>query len=446
MKAFKAYDIRGVFNQDWNAEDAYKIGFFLPSLLKAKDILVGRDIRISSDEIFSALSRGISDAGAHVTDLGLCTTPMVYWATAKLGFAGSVQITASHNPKQYNGLKVSGQGAIPIGYDTGLHKIKHWIETEPVKPASRSGSIRSLDILDDYQRFLSAYVPDFGDFKLAIDASNGMAGLLIDKLFGSGPDYINLVPDGNFPNHDPNPLELKNVAPLSQMVSDGNYDLGIIFDGDADRVMFVDEKGSFISPDLMIAVLGHHFLHSGQKTRVLQDIRTSRSVGEYLEGMGAEMHTWRVGRAYASPKLKEIDGLFGGELAGHYYFKEFYYSDSGILASLLITKVLAKQKRLGQPVSEFLHGIQKYVGTGEINYEIADKSAAIEAVSTFFTELESPIRRMDFDGIRLDYPDWWMNIRPSNTEPYLRFIAEASTEEQLKQIQGRVEEILQPYR
>lgn len=442
MQAFKAYDIRGIYQQDWNKDDAYKIGCFLPRLLKTNEILVGRDVRLSSDEIFNSLSRGIMDAGATTYDLGQCTTPMVYWATAKLKFKGSVQITASHNPKEYNGLKVSGPGAMPIGYEAGLKNLQNWMESEDPVVVSHKGEMKSLDVRKDYLSFLRAYKPDLRGFKLAIDGSNGMAGMFIEEIFGSGADYINIKPDGNFPGHDPNPLELKNIQQISSKVSKADYDLGIIFDGDADRVMFVDERGKFISPDLMIAVLGDYFLKGGGTHRVLQDIRTSRSVVEYLQPLGAEMFTWRVGRAFATPELKRINGLFGGELAGHYYFRDFFYSDSGILASMIVCDVLARKKAEGLSVADFISHISNYHSSGELNFIIQNKETAIEEVIRHFQERQKPISIMDFDGYRLDYKDYWINIRPSNTEPYLRFIAEAKTKDQLDEIVGEVTGIL----
>jgi len=338
MKAFKAYDIRGIYPGEWDDVDAYKIGFFLPRLLNASEILVGRDVRLSSDEILMAVTNGIRDAGCNVINIGLATTPMVYWATAKFHLAGSVQITASHNPAEYNGLKVSGKDAMPIGFQAGLRKIKKWMETDVVEPVVHRGCISFLDLTKAYLDFLENYLPNLGKMKIGVDLSNGMAGLLLRKLFPKKVLMINDELDGSFPNHDPNPLEAKNLRQLSDLVSQNQLDLGMIYDGDADRVMFVDETGSFISPDLLIAVLGHYFL-TGSKTKVLVDIRTSRSVAEYLKPMGAEVNIWKVGRAFATPMLKEIDGVFGGELAGHYYFKDFYYSDSGIMASLIILKV-----------------------------------------------------------------------------------------------------------
>ena len=445
MKAFKAYDIRGVYPDDWNGDDAYKIGYFLPKLLKTNDILLGRDVRISSDEIYEKLSRGICDAGANVINLGITTTPMVYWATARLGLDASVQITASHNPKNHNGLKVSTTDAMPVGYDGGLKKIQLWMETEEVKPVLTTGVIEDLDLSTEYIQFMRQYIPELRGIKIAVDCSNGMAGLFIRELLGDDHLYINEKPDGLFPGHDPNPLNPANIVQLSNTVTDNKCDLGVIYDGDADRVMFVDERGHFISPDLMIAVLGHKFLDGRKGIRVLQDIRTSLSVGEYLEKMGAEMHMWRVGRAFAAPKLKEIRGLFGGELAGHYYFRDFNYSDSGILASLHILDVLAGIVAKGQTVSDFIRSINSYANSGEINFIIDDKEAAISSLVNSICAGEKPLRKYDFDGIRLEFNEWWFNIRPSNTEPYLRLLAEAVSEELLMAKLGDIKKILKPF-
>lgn len=441
MKAFKAYDIRGVYNRDFNKEDAYKIGFFLPKLLNTKKVLVGRDARLSSDEIFEYLSKGICDAGADVYDAGLCTTPMVYFGTGYFGFDASVQITASHNPAAHNGMKVSQTDAMPVGYDNGLNRIEHMMQTEPIVKAAVSGKIISQDYNKVYLDFLSQYKTALGSMKVCIDISNGMAGLFARQLFGNEPVYINESIDGSFPGHEPNPLEPENIVMLQDAVKKHKADLGIIFDGDADRVMFVDENGKFISPDLMIALLGHYFIDRGRTGTVVQDIRTSKSVGNYLTPMGFEVETWKVGRAFASRKLKEIDGLFGGELAGHYYFKDFYFSDSGLLAGLILMGVLKKMHDKGITVSQAIAQVSKYVSSGEINFKIEKKAEAMEAVKNYFYNKSKPLYFADFDGFRLDYSDFWLNIRPSNTEPYLRFIAEAETEERLAEIIDAVKEI-----
>ena len=435
MGAFHAYDIRGIYGVDFDRNTAYKVGYFLPELLGASDVLVGRDCRVSSQEIHDALLEGICDAGANVADIGLSSTPMVYFGTANYGFKASVQITASHNPAEYNGMKVSRENALPVGYDTGLGQIKAWIEEgRPTPVAAKRGQVREMDIHRDYIDYMMKYKGDYGDLKIAFDLSNGMSCLFAHEVFGEEPEYLFDTIDGRFPNHEPNPLVAKNVEPLKQLVRKTGADVGVIYDGDADRVMFVDEKGQFVAPDLVIAMMALYFCDErGEKDpRVLQEIRSSKAVGEYLAKYGAELHTWRVGRAFAAPKLREIDGLWGGELAGHYYFKDFFYSDSGLLSSLIVLRIVAALKKQGKTFSGQIAEIAGYCNSGEINFRLEDKPGAMKAVCAHFAEQEEPLKVMDFDGYRLEFADWWFNIRPSNTEPYLRFICEARSEELLQ--------------
>ena len=444
MGAFHAYDIRGVYNVDFDKEVAYKVGYFLPELLSADKVLVGRDGRVSSPEIHEYLLKGLTDAGADVYDIGLSTTPMVYFGTAHYGFKASVQITASHNPAEYNGMKVSRENALPVGLDTGLGQIKEWVESgRECVPAEKKGQVHDMDIRADYLAFLLKYKGDWSDLKIAMDVSNGMASLFVRDIFGDQPSYIYEELDGRFPNHEPNPLNLKNIVDLQKLVSETKSDIGVIFDGDADRVMFVDENSRFISPDLMIAVLGHYFLEErGEKGYIHQDIRSSKAVGEYLAPMGGVMNTWRVGRAYAALKLREIDGVYGGELAGHYYFRDFFYSDSGLLAAILILNVVAKMKAQGISLSQLIARIEKYQNSGEINFRVEDKLGAMNAVRDYFMQSEKSTAYMDFDGYRVEFPEWWFNIRPSNTEPYLRFLCEATSKGLLDEKVAKVREIL----
>ena len=447
MGAFHAYDIRGIYNVDFDKDTAYKVGYFLPELLGADKVLVGRDARVSSPEIHEYLLKGITDAGADVYDVGLATTPMVYFGTANYGFKASVQITASHNPAEYNGMKVSRENALPVGLATGLGQIKEWIESgRPCPVADVRGKVFEKDIKKDYLDFLLKYKGDWSGLKIAMDVSNGMASLFVRDIFGDQPSYIYDEMDGSFPNHEPNPLVPENVEALKRLVAQTGADVGVIYDGDADRVMFVDENSRFISPDLMIAVLGHYFLEErGERGAVLQDIRSSKAVGEYLAPMGGEMHTWRVGRAFAALKLRELDGVYGGELAGHYYFRDFFYSDSGILASILILNVIAKKKAEGVSLSQLISRIEKYQNSGEINFKLDRKQEAMDAVRDYFMSREQATASMDFDGYRVEFSDWWFNIRPSNTEPYLRFLCEATTRELLDEKVAKVREIIAQY-
>jgi len=443
MNAFHAYDIRGIYPDQFNKDDVYKIGFFIPELFKTNKILVGRDMRTSSPEIFESLCRGITDAGADVYAAGLTTTPMVYYATAKFNFEASVQITASHNSKEYNGLKISRAQALPVGLDSGLGELKQMVETRQVAPVAKKGKIVDFDFKAEYIDFQRQYLKDLSNLKIAIDCSNGMASMLIHDILGNAPTYIYDTLDGTFPHHEPNPLIEANCADLEELVKREKADVGVIYDGDADRVMFIDEQGRFISPDLIIGLLAHYFLEEkGLKGNVLQDIRTSKAVGEYIEKFGSKMNMWRVGRAYAALKLREIDGIYGGELAGHYYFRDFYYSDSGIMASLIVLGIVANLKKQGKTFSQAIAGIAKYCNSGEINFKIEQKQQAMDAVRDYFTSTEKPTAMFDFDGYRVEFPDWWFNIRPSNTEPYLRLLAEAKTQQMLDEKLGKIKEII----
>lgn len=447
MGAFHAYDIRGIYGVDFDRETAYKVAYFIPELLGTDKVALGRDCRVSSEEIFQAAVEGITDAGADVYDLGPTSTPMVYFATANYGFKASIQITASHNPAEYNGMKVSTENARAIGFDAGLGRIKEWIDSgKPTPSAAVRGKVVKMDVRKDYLDFLLKYKGDYSGLKIAMDLSNGMANLFAKDIFGDAPSYIFDTIDGRFPNHEPNPLIAKNVVALQELVRRTGADIGVIYDGDADRVMFVDENAKFISPDLMIALMGHYFLEErGEKGIVLQDIRSSKAVGEYLSPMGGEMRTWRVGRAFAAQRLREIDGVFGGELAGHYYFRDFFYSDSGLLASIIILNVVASFKKRGVSLSRIIAGIEKYRNSGEINFRIEDKQGAMDAVRDHFFASERHTAYMDFDGYRVEFPQWWFNIRPSNTEPYLRFICEATSQELLDEKIATVRQILSKF-
>jgi phosphomannomutase len=281
--------------------------------------------------------------------------------------------------------------------------------------------------------FLKSYQSDISNLKIAMDCSNGMASILVKEIFGNQPTYMYDELDGTFPHHEANPLEEENVEDLKELVLTEKADIGVIFDGDADRVMFVDEKGEFIPPDLMIAVLAHYFIkEKNMKGMVIQDIRTSKSVSEYIKKLGRDVYIWRVGRAYAALKLREIDGAFGGEFAGHYYFRDFYYSDSAFVAALVILKVISEMKRDGISVSKLISKIAVYANSGEINFKIEQKQQAMDAMKDYFMEQENATEFMDFDGYRIEFPDWWFNVRPSNTEPYLRLLMEAKTKELLQ--------------
>ena len=432
MGAFKAYDIRGVYNRDFNKETVYKVGFFLPKLLPCKYVVVGRDVRLTSPEIFDFLCRGITDAGVDVWNIGLATTPMVYFATVYLKADASVQITASHNPKEYNGMKISRTMAIPVGGDTGLKDLERMVNEMDVTPvpAAKRGKIIEKDIHEAYLNYQKQFLPDLSDLSLSVDTSNGMSNLYVKELFGDHAKYINDTMDGTFPGHEPNPLDVENCAQIMEAVKKNGSDCGVIYDGDADRVMFIDERGRFIQPDYVTGILGMYYL-AKEKGSVLVDIRTSRSTSEYLEKIGAtKVITWKVGHAYAKMKIREEHCIFGGELAGHYYFRDFNNCDSGILASLIVLQTVAELKRQGKTLGQLVDEIVAYANSGEINFKLEQKDEAIAALYDKYSKL-NPTRILDFDGYRIEFPTWWFNVRKSNTEPYLRIVSEARTKEEL---------------
>ena len=435
LKAFHAYDIRGHFGTDLTPELAYKVAYFLPELLDTRRVLVGRDMRLSSPALHEAVVGGLLDAGAEVWDLGLSTTPFVYYVTARHGFKASIQITASHNPNEDNGLKVSRELALPVGYESGLSTIEQWIlDGRPTPVAEERGTVRDFDVRSEYVEFLSGFKKDFSNLKIGMDCSNGMASVFVHQLFGEQPVYLYDTLDGSFPNHEANPFQPENVVDLQKLVIAEKCDVGVIYDGDADRVMFIDETGRFIAPDLIIALLGEYFIKErGETGIVLQDIRSSKSVAEYLEPLGAKIAMWKVGRAFAAPRLRELDGVWGGEVAGHYYFRDFYYCDSGLLAGILVLNIVARLKREGIKFSEMMTRIKHYENSGEINFRVENKKAAMDAVKDHFMEAEKSLAFYDFDGYRVEFKNWWFNVRPSNTEPYLRFLCEANSLKLLEQ-------------
>ncbi len=443
MGAFKAYDIRGVYGTDFNAETVYRIGREIPVLLGASCVLVGRDARVSSPEIFAELVRGINDSGADVDSLGLCTTPMTYYFTGLRGYEAAVMITASHNGPEYNGLKISRKGALPVGCDSGLKDLERMIAT-PVRPvAQKRGVLREVDEHGTYVEFLKRNLPDISGLKTYIDCSSGMASLLVHDLFdGFDVDFIYDEIDGTFSKHSPNPLLEETSKELRGRVVETSADMGVIFDGDADRVMFIDEKGRFIRPDLITALLAEYYLAREPGSSVLCDIRTSRGVTEDIIRRGGVPHLWKVGHAFAKVKLREINAIVGGELAGHYYFRDFFCCDAAMLCAEIVMGVVAKAVRNGKTFSDLLAGVDVYSNTGECNFTIEKKAEAIQALATWAESGDRPIRKYDFDGLRYEWTDWWFNVRPSNTEPYLRVIAEARDATLLKEKKAEIDSIL----
>jgi phosphomannomutase len=318
------------------------------------------------------------------------------------------------------------------------------IENEEVKPVGKNkkGNILEHDLKDEYIEFQKSYLPDLSELDLSIDVSNGMVAILTDAIFGDQPHYLYNELDGTFPNHEANPLEAENREDLKELLLEKGSDLGLIFDGDGDRVMFLDEKGNFISPDLIVALLAEYYINAGKGKNVLYDIRTSWSVKEHIEELGGKTHMWKVGHAYAKLKLREIDGICGGELAGHYYYKDFFYCDSGMLTALVVLNVAARLKKEGKAISEYIAELDKYATSGEVNFKIENKKEVMEDLKDYFFAQRKPEEFYDFDGYRLEYKDWWFNVRPSNTEPYLRLVVEAKNQELLDEKMTEIREVM----
>ena len=435
MGFFKAYDMRGTFGADFDLDTVYRVGRELPGVIGAKKFLIGRDCRQTSPAIAATLQKGLADAGAEVTDLGLATTPMVYFFTAEDDFDASVMITASHNPPTDNGLKVSKRGALPVGYESGLAEVERRVKATcgtvpdvpvvPDVPALPPPSAR----LARYVAWLRAHALPIENLKVAVDCSDGMASILAHELF-PGAVFINDKPDGAFPHHSPNPLLAASREQLAAVVREQGLDCGVIFDGDADRCMFVDEKGAFIQPDYLIPVLASTYHEPG--ATVIHDVRTSRAAIEAIRAQGATPVIGKVGHAYAKVLLREVKAVCGGELAGHYYFRDFHGCDSGELAALRILGAFADAKARGQTVSAFMAPLlDKYANSGEVNFKVEDKPAAIARVLEAAKGLAPETGRTTIDGYRLEYDAGWVCVRQSNTEPYLRLIVECDTRARL---------------
>ncbi len=460
MGFFKAYDMRGTFGVDFDLDTVYKVGLALPKVVKGKRWLVGRDCRTTSDAVHDALVKGLSESGAEVSDLGLCTTPMVYYFTAADGFDGSVMITASHNPPTDNGLKVSKATALPVGYANGLNEVERLVGEMQSTADGRRPSVKDLpDALSRYIAWQKGRVnlAALSGLKFAVDCSNGMSSLFVREMF---PDAVllNDTPDGTFPAHSPNPLKAEAREQIAKVVREEGLDCGVIFDGDADRAMFVDERGEFVQPDYLIPIVARATLaapanqtikqskQSNNCSKIIHDVRTSRGAIETLREDGFEPVMVPVGHAFAKPILREIGALCGGELAGHYYFSEFFGCDSGLLAATRILGEIAKARQAGKTFSEMMKPIvSRYANSGEINFKVDNKEDAIERVLAVAKSLGEETGRSEIDGYRLEYRDGWISVRKSNTEPYLRLLVECRTKEMLDNWVGRLSGAIAPH-
>ena len=433
---YKAYDVRGIYGRDLTEDTARRIGRAFRVVLDDADlahggerVVVSRDMRPSSLPLAEALIAGLTASGLDVVDIGLATTPTNYFAIGHLGAAGGIQVTASHNPAEYNGLKFSKHEARPVSGDHGIPRIEATVDSGDFPEAGRAGRVTSADVYGAYQRHVLSFLhrpAGARRLRVVVDAANGMA--VVDRpIFDAlGVDLVPLYfeLDGTFPNHEANPLKLENLRDLQARVREAGADLGVACDGDFDRAAFVDETGEPVGSDLVTALIAGELLAADPGKHVLYDLRSSRAVPEYVREKGGIPVRERVGHSFMKATLRRVDGLFGGELAGHYYFRDNYFADCAILA---VVEVLDLLWRTGRTLSQVVAPLRRYAKSPETNFEVEDKAGKMKELEAAFGD-----GRIDWlDGITVEYDDWWFNVRPSNTEPLLRLVCEARTEAML---------------
>jgi phosphomannomutase len=435
---FKAYDIRGTVPDELHPEITYLIGRSAARHLGADTVVVGRDARPHSPELRDAMVRGLCDEGVDVVDLGLVATPMLYFAVESLSAGAGIMITASHNPAQYNGFKICLAHAVPVGEDSGLRDIEKGLAAvESAPPVGKPGSVREADVRTDYVQHVLTVGSGRPALKVAIDCGNGMAAVGLEPLLEElslETERLYFEPDGTFPNHEADPLKIDNLADLRAAVKRVGADFGVAFDGDADRAIFVDEKGEPIPSDLMTGVLARYQLERSPGGLVLYDLRSSRAVAEEVEKAGGTAEICRVGHSFVKAHMREAGAIFAGELSGHLYFRfsDTLVADDGIAGFVALLDVLAKEKR---PLSEIVAPLRRYAASGEINSQVGDVARVLQAIES--EHRAAPVVSK-LDGLLVRYDDWWFNLRPSNTEPLLRLNLEADTPERMAEERDRI--------
>jgi phosphomannomutase len=425
---FKAYDIRGVVPDELTPELAREIGRGLVATLHPETVVVGRDMRTSSPLLAAALMEGIRDAGADVVDIGMVSTDALYFAVGKYGYPAGVMVTASHNPAEYNGFKISREEARALSLDEGLDDIRDRVvnnDLPPVVPASERGTLTERDILDDYAAHMLSLVDvtKFRPLRIAIDAGNGMAGITVPRVFRDLPIEVAPLyfePDGTFPNHPANPIEPENTAALRKAVIENGYDLGAAFDGDADRVFLIDEKGNVVGGDMLTAMVATRMLERYPGAAIVYNLISSRGVPEAIAAAGGRPIRSRVGHSYIKETMREEDAVFGGEHSGHFYFRDNWYADSGMAALLNALEMVSEE---GKPLSEVIAPLDHRFRSGEINSEVEDVNAVMGRIESHYRAEGGEIDHLD--GVTVNFPTWWFNVRPSNTQPLLRLNVEA---------------------
>ncbi len=434
---FKAYDIRGIYPEEINEEAAYKIGQAFVRFLESvgeignRQIIVGRDARISSDDLFEALTNGITSRSADVVNIGLVSIPQFYWAIIKEGAAGGMMITASHNPAQYNGFKLCTVQARPIDIKTGLLKIKDLAETDEAVASISPGKVSSKNLSAEYLVYIKqkANLGKIKPFKIIIDCGNGMMGPEVKELFKDLPGQIEILfaqPDGRFPNHEANPSKEETLKTLQEKVLSSRADLGIAFDGDGDRVAFLDEKGQIVRGDFITVLIARQLLRQHRGRKIFYEIRSSRIVPEAIRESGGMPVLGRAGHSLIKNQMRQEHIFFGGELSGHYFFETLGVVDNALYAMLKILEILSEEQK---PFSEIIKPFKKYCHSGEINFSVANADGLLKKIEEHFSG--GQIKKID--GLTIEYPDWWFNLRKSNTEPLVRLNLEADSQELMEE-------------
>ncbi|HEX5862530.1 MAG TPA: phosphomannomutase/phosphoglucomutase [Nocardioides sp.] len=440
---FKAYDVRGTVPEQIDESLARSVGGAFVRVVDADTVVVGHDMRPSSPGLAGAFADGAAAAGADVVMIGLAATDQLYFASGHLGHPGAM-FTASHNPAQYNGIKLCRTHAQPVGMDTGLAEIRDAVAAGETPSAPETGSVTERDLLEEYAAHLLTLAPVTGRrLKVVVDAGNGMAGLTAPAVFEHiGTDHVEMVPmyfelDGSFPNHEANPIEPENLVDLQRRVVEEGADVGLAFDGDADRCFLVDEQGRAVSPSLLTALIAARELEKEPGATVIHNLITSRAVPELVTELGGRPVRSRVGHSYIKATMAETGAIFGGEHSGHFYFRDFWRADSGMLAALHALAALAETDR---PLSELLGEYERYVGSGEINSTVEDQDAVLAAIEKAYADRGADIDHLD--GLTVTGDDWWFNVRASNTEPLLRLNAEGSDEQTMSRVRDDVLDLI----
>ena len=429
-RIFKAYDVRGIYPEELNEDIARRVGSAFAEFTGSSSVIVARDCRTSSPSLAAAFAEGVTARGTDVVEIGLATTDMLYFAAGRLDRPGAM-FTASHNPPHYNGIKLCRAGAAPVGANSGLEEVRDLAARDPANTSSAPGRATSLDLVDEYIDHVLSFVdPEkIAPLTVVADAANGMAGLVLPRIFERLPAklvglYLEL--DGTFPNHPADPIQPENQADLKRAVLEHGGDIGLAFDGDADRVFLVDQKAQGVSGSLVTALVAEAMLEREPGARVVHNLICSWVVPEVIREHGGEPIRTRVGHSFIKKVMAETGAIFGGEHSGHYYFRDHFRADSGLIAALFVLQRLSES---GVHLSELLAPYRRYEASGEINSEVADQAAALERLAETFSDGKQD----RLDGLTVEYEDWWFNARPSNTEPLLRLNVEARTDELLEE-------------